>query len=178
MNLNSLRNVLAEKFTLVRETKVLEHPTLVGYDKKLRWFPLSVLHTNIVVTDFGEEEITLERFVEHLRETTDFIRKEKSGYTGLISILISSQVSKDYKRYCNDLKLPRKLKTFPNLQSPVSYANSEIFPEYVKASLFLVPAVIDTYSKEFTWFKKKPWVGRVHYSRFEKILNTLRTGVL
>ena len=126
MNLQSAKEILQKNSIYHSEGIILHKPSVIGYEKKFRWrWFATQMNTFIVITDFGEEEITPSLLQHHLKESFDLAQKKYSGWPrgfqsgiGVISILISSQIHEEAKEYCRKLKSGKKWAGF---SIPVAY---------------------------------------------------------
>ncbi len=112
MNLDTIKNRLQAQQIFFSEDSIIEQPTVIGYDKAFRWSWMATqLNTFIMASDLGDQTITVETIENHLKESFDYSRKNYNGWlrgfqsgVGVISILISQNVSEDAKVYCKKLK--------------------------------------------------------------------------
>jgi len=94
------------------EKNILEHKSIIGYEKKFKWSWMATqLNTFIVVTDFGNKEIDKSLIENHLSESFKFSKQNYKGWprglqsgVGVISILISNNITEEAKIYCQKLK--------------------------------------------------------------------------
>lgn len=157
MDIESIKAKFKASHIFHSETKVLDHKSVVGYEKKFRWIWMATqLNTFIIATDFGNLEITQALIEDHLSASFKFSMENYKGWprglqsgVGVISILISSQVSDEAKEYCQKLKSGKKWAGFT---IPVAY-NSE--------------------TNETFQFEKHPIWGRIYYPHFRKLINHL-----
>ncbi|MGH1386573.1 hypothetical protein [Kordia sp.] len=157
MNLDTIKNRLQAQQIFFSEDSIIEQPTVIGYDKQFRWSWMATqLNTFIMASDLGDQTITVETIENHLKESFDYSRKNYNGWlrglqsgVGVISILISENVSEDAKVYCKKLKSGKKW------------------------AAFTIPVVIDATTKEVFFFDKKPMWGRIYFSFFKKTIQEL-----
>jgi hypothetical protein len=61
MNLKSIKEKLISESIYLREDKILGKQSVIGYEKKFKWIWFATqLNTFIVVSDFGNENITVD----------------------------------------------------------------------------------------------------------------------
>lgn len=157
MNLDTIKNRLQAQQIFFSEDSIIEQPTVIGYDKQFRWSWMATqLNTFIMASDLTDQTITVETIENHLKESFDYSRKNYNGWlrglqsgVGVISILISENVSEDAKVYCKKLKSGKKW------------------------AAFTIPVVIDATTKEVFFFDKKPMWGRIYFSFFKKTIQEL-----
>ena len=158
MNLDSIKQKLQNNAIFYSEEKILEKPTIIGYDKKFKWSWMATqLNTFIVVSNFESTPITIDKIEEHLNLSFNYAEKHYSGWPrglqsgiGVISVLISDSIEKDAKEYCTHLKSSKK------------WAG------------FTIPVVVHASTNEFFFFNKYPIWGRVYYPYFKKLILSLK----
>ena len=112
-----IASAIEAKGLQIFETKMLSVPSIVGYDKQFRWTWMATqLNTFITVTDGGDELITPKILWTHQMEAYAFAKANNAGWprglqSGLasISIIISTNLSKEAKAYCTELKAEKRL---------------------------------------------------------------------
>lgn len=127
---------------------------MIGYEKKFKWSWFATqLNTFIVVSDFGNENITVGSIEKHLSEAFTFARNNYTGWPrglqsglGVISILLSSNITPDAEEYCRLLKSGKK------------WAG------------FTIPVTINSSTNEVNCFGKNPIWGRIYYPHFKKTI--------
>ncbi len=158
MYLESIKIKLKSNSIYLKEEKIIGRQTIIGYEKKFKWkWAATQLNTFIVVTDFGDEIITPEIIANHIQASFDFANKNYKGWPrglqsalGIISVLISSNISEDSKRYCLKLKSKKRMAGFS------------------------IPVTIDTINNEIYSFKRKPMWGKIYYPHFKKLISALK----
>lgn len=151
-------NQLKAKSIYHSEEKILDKPSVIGYEKKFKWIWFATqLHTFIVVSDYANEEITKTLIEKHLNESFKYAQQSYKGWPkgfqsgiGVISILISNKIDEESKKYCLKLKSGKKW------------------------SAFTIPVVIDSETKKIYSFKRIPIWGGIYYPHFKKIINYLK----
>lgn len=139
------------------ETEIAGAPSAVGYEKKFKWgWMATQLNSFIVASDFGDQTITPEIIEKHLAESFQYAKKNYKGWPrgfqsgmGVISILMSSNVTEEAKEYCIKLKSGKKW------------------------AAFTIPVVMNTANEEVYYFKSKPMWGRIYYPHFQKLINNM-----
>ncbi len=158
MNIHSVKENLTKNSLFHSEAKILDKPSVIGYEKKFRWSWFATqLNTFIVATDMENEEITQVTIENHLSESFDLAKKNYSGWPrglqsglGVISILISKHISSEAKEYCQKLKSGKK------------WAG------------FTIPVVFNPETNEVFEFEKNPIWGRIYYPHFKKLIKSLK----
>jgi len=154
MNLNSIKEKLNSKSIFLKEETILGKPSVIGYEKKFKWTWFATqLNTFIIASDFADEYITVDLIEKHLSEAftmainnyTGWPRGLQSG-VGVISILISSNITPDAIEYCRRLKSGKK------------WAG------------FAIPITINSATKEVNYFEQNPIWGRIYYPYFKQII--------
>ncbi len=157
MNIESIQKKLKENSIYHSENEILGKKSVIGYEKKFRWIWIATqLNTFIIATDFGEEEITEKIINSHLKESFKFSEQNYKGWpkglqagVGVISILISNNISDKAKEYCEKLKSGKKWAGFS------------------------IPVVHNSSTNETFAFRKFPIWGRIYYPHFRKIIENL-----
>jgi hypothetical protein len=158
MNIESIKTKLQTSSIYHSEEKILNNNSVIGYEKKFKWSWMATqLNTFIVATDFGDTEIDELLIESHLAESFEFSKKNYKGWprglqsgVGVISILISTNISEQAKAYCETLKSGKKWAGFS------------------------IPVVHDSQTNTTYQFEKKPMWGRIFYPHFEKLINALK----
>ncbi len=159
MNIAIVKKKLEQLSIYHSEDKVLGSTSVIGYEKKFRWrWMATQLNTFIVVTDFGNLTIDSAMIENHLTEAFNFSKKHYTGWPrglqsgiGVISILISSNITDEAKDYCQKLKSGKK------------WAG------------FTIPVVYDTSTNNTYEFEKYPMWGRIYYPHFRRLINGLKS---
>lgn len=154
MTLNSIKGKLHSKSIFLKDEKILGQPSVIAYEKKFKWSWLATqLNTFIVASDFGDENITVDSIEKHLSEAFTFAKNNYTGWprgfqsgVGVISILISKNITPEAKEYCKTLKSGKK------------WAG------------FTIPVTIDSSTNEVSYFEKNPIWGRIYYPHFKKMI--------
>jgi len=154
ISLNTIKERLRLKSIFLTDGKILSKSSVIGYEKKFKWSWLATqLNTFVVVTDFGDENVTVDLIEKHLSEAFSFANNNYKGWPrglqsgiGVISILISSNITNDAKEYCKMLKSGKK------------WAG------------FTIPVTIDSSTNEVSYFEKNPMWGRIYYPHFKNII--------
>ena len=158
MNIESIKAKLNESYIYHSEENILDNNSVIGYEKKFKWsWVATQLNTFIVATDFGDKEIDESLIENHLSESFNFSKQNYKGWPrglqsglGVISILISNNVSDKAKDYCQKLKSGKKW------------------------SAFSIPVIYNSKTKETFQFEKNPMWGRIYYPHFKKLINNLK----
>lgn len=158
MNLDSIKEKLQNASIFHSENELLNHKTVIGYEKKFRWAWIATqLNTFIVATDFGEETVDVSVIEKHLTESFNFAKKNYRGWPrglqsglGAICILISSNITDDAKEYCQKLKSGKKW------------------------SGFSIPVAYNPKTKEYFQFLSNPMWGAIYYPHFRKLIDNLK----
>lgn len=158
MNLQSIKSRLQSKSIYFSQDEILSKPTVIGYEKKfkLTWMATQ-LNTFVVATDFGEEKITVDVIEKHIKDSFNYAKKNYSGWPrgfqsglGVISMLVSTDITEEAKQYCIKLKSGKKWAGFS------------------------IPVVVDSLNQKVYSFSKNPMWGRIYYPHFKKIINELK----
>jgi len=119
---------------------------------------ITQLNTFITASDLKDTEITKQTIESHLKHSYDYSKKNYKGWPrglqsglGVISILISENVTEEAKIYCKKLKSGKKW------------------------AAFTIPVVIDASTKEVFFFDKNPMWGRIYFPYFKKMIQELTT---
>jgi hypothetical protein len=158
MNLESIKEKLKSSSIFLSEEKLMGKPTVIGYEKKFKWSWMATqLNTFIIVSDFGDENITVDLIEKYLTESFNFAKKNYTGWPrglqsglGVISVVISTSIDENAKEYCKRLKSGKKWAGFS------------------------IPVTINSSTNEINSFEKKPTWGRIYYPHFEKMITELR----
>lgn len=158
MNLELIKNKLQSKSIYHSQEKILDKPSVIGYEKKFKWSWMATqLNTFIVASDFANEEINKALIEKHLKESFSYAQKNYKGWPrgfqsglGVISILISDKIDEESKEYCLKLKSGKK------------WAG------------FAIPVVIDSGDKKVYSFDKNQMWGRIYYPHFKEIINNFK----
>ena len=158
MNLASIKARLEEQSIHFSNDPIFDHDSVIGYEKKFRWAWMATqLNTFIVVSDLGEQEVKVSDIEAHLNASFDYAKSNYNGWPrglqsglGVITVLISSNLSQEAIAYCKQLKSGKK------------WAG------------FTIPVVIDSKSNTLHSFDKKPMWGRIYYPHFEKLIKGLK----
>ncbi len=154
MNLKLIKKNLKSKSIFISEEEILKKPTVIGYEKKFKWgWFATQLNTFIVVSDFGNENITVDLIEKHLSEAFIFAKKNYAGWPrglqsgiGVISILMSSSIGDDARDYCKKLK------------SGKNWAG------------FSIPVTLNSSINELAYFENDPLWGGIYYPHFEDLI--------
>lgn len=157
MSLDKIKNRLQSKNIFHSEDSILQHPTVIGYDKQFRWSWMATqLNTFYVASDFKDAEITVHTIEEYIKHSFDYSKKNYKGWprglqsgVGVVSILISENITEEAKTYCKKLKSGKKW------------------------AAFTIPVVIDSKTNEAFFFDSKPMWGRIYFSYFKKMIQEL-----
>jgi|TARA_B100000768_G_scaffold180463_1_gene200496 hypothetical protein len=158
MNIESIKDTLKKSTIFHSEGKIVNTQSIIGYEKKFKWRWIATqLNTFIVATDFGNEEINKSLIENHLMEAFKYSEKNYTGWPrglqsgiGVISILISTNITEEAKDYCVKLRSGKK------------WAG------------FTIPVVHNSNTNETFQFKKNPMWGRIYYPHFKKLINNLK----
>ncbi|MFP2997956.1 hypothetical protein ABN763_18740 [Spongiivirga sp. MCCC 1A20706] len=159
MNILSIKKKFEDASIYHSEDSLLGSPSVIGYEKKFRWIWMATqLNTFIVATDFGDLKIDSSLIEGHLSDAFKFSKKHYKGWPigfqsgiGVISILISSNITEEAKEYCQKLKSGKK------------WAG------------FTIPVVYDSGTNEIYEFEKYPMWGRIYYPHFRRLINNLKS---
>ena len=154
MNIESIKEELNKNSIFHSEDKMLDKPTVIGYEKQFRWSWMATqLNTFIVSTDFGNEEINISLIESHLTESFKYAKQNYKGWPrglesglGVICVLISNKVDEESKEYCRKLKSGKKW------------------------SGFSIPVVYNSETNEIFHFEKNPMWGRIYYPHFKELI--------
>ncbi len=157
MNTETVKAKLKEANIFHSEGEILNNKSVIGYEKKFKWsWAATQLNTFIMVTDFGNQEINKTIIEQHLSESFKFSKQNYKGWprglqsgVGVISILISNNITEEAKEYCRKLKSGKKWAGFS------------------------IPVVYDSEAKEIFKFEKNPMWGRIYYPHFKKLIANL-----
>lgn len=157
MILQTIKERLNSKSIYYSEDKINNRPTVIGYDKQFKWrWMATQLNTFIIASDFGEEKITEQEIENFLTESFKYAKIHYSGWPrglqsglGVITILVSNNVSEDAKRYCKGLKSGKKWAGFS------------------------IPVTINSSTNRVFSFDKNPVWGRIYFPYFKETINEL-----
>lgn len=155
--LDSIKLALEGRNMYFSNDAIMGKPSMVGYEKKFRWAWMATqLNTFVVASDFGNEEVTVQTIETHLTEAFAYAKKNYKGWPrglqsgmGVISIIISTNLSESAKEYCHKLSSGKK------------WAG------------FTIPVVINGSTGEVHSFDKKPMWGAIYYPHFRTMINDL-----
>ena len=158
MNIESIKSKLEASSIYHSEGSMLEKTSVVGYEKKFRWrWMATQLNTFIVATDFGDQEIDVPIIEQHLSAAFKYANKHYKGWPrglqsgiGVISVLISNNVTEEAKEYCRKLKSGKK------------WAG------------FTIPIVHDAQDQQTHQFQKNPMWGAIFYPHFRRLIDGLK----
>ncbi|MDC8003521.1 hypothetical protein POV27_05630 [Aureisphaera galaxeae] len=158
MNIQSIKEKLQASSIFHSEGEIANNPSVVGYEKKFKWSWMATqLNTFIVATDYGSQEINESIIESHLSQSFAFAKNNYKGWprglqsgVGVISVLISSNLTEGAKEYCRKLKSGKKWAGFS------------------------IPVVVDAGTQEVFEFEKYPMWGRIYYPHFRKLINGLK----
>lgn len=158
MTATSIKSKLEAQEIFYYEDHIMGKPSVIGYEKKFKWAWMATqMNLFIVATEVGDEEITVEMIEKHLTEGYAFSKQHYTGWpkgfqsgVGVISILISSNVSAAAKAYCTEMKAGKKWAGFS------------------------IPVVYDSSTNETFQFEKNPMWGRIYYPHFRKMIDGLK----
>lgn len=157
MRLDAIKSALENRKMYYANDSVLNKPTVIGYEKKFRWAWMATqLNTFVVASDFGSEEVTPETIEKHLSVAFEYAKNHYKGWPrgfqsglGVISVLVSTNLTKEAIDYCHKLSSGKK------------WAG------------FTIPVLIDGTSGEVHSFDKKPMWGAIYYPHFRAMINEL-----
>lgn len=157
MNIESITNSLKNSGIFHSEIELLDQKSIAGYEKKFKWIWFATqLNTFIVATDFGNQEVTVALIENHLKESFNYAKKNYTGWPrgfqsglGVISILISSEISEEAKDYCRNMSSGKKW------------------------AAFTIPIAYNSKQNEIFKFQKNPIWGMVYYPHFRELINRL-----
>jgi hypothetical protein len=155
--LNSIKTALEGAKIYLSNDAILDKPSVVGYEKKFRWgWMATQLNTFVVASDYGSEQVTKETIEKHLTEAFAYAKKHYKGWPrgfqsglGVISIIISTNLSDEAIEYCHKLSSGKK------------WAG------------FTIPVVINGSTGEVHSFDKKPMWGAIYYPHFRKMIDEM-----
>jgi hypothetical protein len=157
MNLSLLEERLKEKNIFHSKTTLINHPAVVGYDKRFRWRWIATqLNTFVFAVDFGANPIGISDMEACLTEAFEFSKKNYKGWPrglqsglGAIVIALSNQLSEEVITFCREMNAGKK------------YAG------------FAIPACVNSGTGEVHYFEKYPLWGRIYYPFFDEMLKDL-----
>jgi hypothetical protein len=158
MTIDSIKEKFQTASIFHTEGKVLGKPTVIAYQKKFKWTWMATqLNTFVVATDFGSEQITVKEIEDHLTKSFEFAKKNYKGWPrglqsglGVISILISSNVTPAAIAYCKELKSGKKWAGFS------------------------IPVIVDLENKKLHRFDRNPLWGAIYYPHFKKLIDSFK----
>lgn len=136
------------------EEPFLEMDSVIGYEKRFRWrWMATQLNTFIVVTDYKDKKVGVEEIEYHINNSFNYAKKHYTGWPrglqsglGVISILISNEVTPEAKEYCQALRSGKK------------WAG------------FTIPVVVNSSKNEVYKFLSSPMWGAIYYPNFKKLI--------
>ena len=154
MKIENVKKHFEDQSIFHTEGKVAGNPTVIAYEKKFRWAWMATqLNTFIVVTDYGNQEITVSEIENHLNKSFEFAKSNYKGWPrglqsglGVISVLISSNVNQEAVDYCKQLKSGKKWAGFS------------------------IPVTVDTTNKKLHKFDNNPMWGAIYYPHFKQLI--------
>lgn len=157
MNLSTIRHHLEYRGIFYAEETLGTAHTVIGYEKVFRWQWLATqLNTFIFASDVGSFPVTPLTFHKHAQLCKAYADKHYAGWPigmqagmAIISILISSHISKDAQVYCE------------RLQAEKSWAG------------FTVPVAINADTGQRYLFHRNPAWGRIYYPYFKQLIQEL-----
>lgn len=112
------------------------------------------LNTFIIVTDYKDKKV--EEIEYHLNNSFNYTKKHYAGWPrglqsalGVVSILISSEVTPEAKEYCQALRSGKKWEGFT------------------------IPVVVNSSKNEVYKFLSSPMWGAIYYPNLKKLINNL-----
>lgn len=156
--LNELKSKLEERTIYLHDDQVLDHPSIIGYDKEFRWsFLASQLNTFVIATDFNGKLIDVDMVKQHLDAGYAIGKQNYKGWpiglqAGLatISILYSNKISPEAQEYCEKIKFD---------------INSD--------ALFTIPVVVNSETGEYYCFANRSLVGIIYQPYIKKFIESL-----
>lgn len=157
MKLDSIKQALNQRNMYFSDDKIMDKPTVIGYEKKFRWAWMATqLNTFVVASDFGNQEVTVDTIEKHLSQGFDYAKKNYKGWPrglqsglGVISIIVSDNLTQEAINYCHQLGSGKKW------------------------SAFTIPVLIHSSTGEVHSFDKKPMWGAIYYPHFRTMINDL-----
>lgn len=157
VNLTTIKANLQAANIFLSDEVTLNNPSVMGYEKKFRWFWFATqLNTFIVAGDFDDEKITPMVIEKYLDISFELAKKNHTGWPrglqsarAVIVILISSNITEEAKDYCRKLKSAKKW------------------------AAFTIPIVLDRQTNEVFRFEKKPVWGLIYYPYFTRLINKI-----
>ena len=116
MVLQNIKERLNSKSIFFSEDMISNRPTVIGYDKKFKWWWMATqLNTFVIASDFGDVMITEQTIEEFLSESFKYAKTNYRGWPkglqsglGVIAILVSNNINEGAIRYCKELRSGRK----------------------------------------------------------------------
>ena len=158
MNLAAIKNKLQSKSIFYSDAVLIEDmPSVIGYDKQFRWSWMATqLNTFFIASDCGNTPITIQFIEAHLKSAFAYTKSAYDGWPrgfqsaiGVVSIIISDNITEEAKTYCK------------KLQSGKKWAG------------FTIPVVIDCSTKEVFFFDKRPMWGMIYFPYFTEMIMKL-----
>jgi len=157
MTIELIKDNLKSNAIYLADKKIYDKPSVIGYEKKFRWAWIATqLNTFIVVTDFGDELVTVALIEKHLATSFNFATKNYTGWPrglqsaiGVVSVLISTNIDKDAIEYCLKLKSGKKWAGFS------------------------IPVVMNSSTSSIYSFENTPLWGAIYFPHFKKLINSL-----
>ena len=157
MNIEAFRDNLTSYEIFHSSDSIMNKPTAIGYDKQFRWAWFATqLNTFVVVSDYGDEEITPSTIEEHIAASFAYAKKHYTGWPrglqsglGVISITLSTNISEEAKEFCLKSKSGKKWAGFS------------------------VPVTMNTTDNSLYYFEKNPMWGRVFYPFFKSLIEDI-----
>ncbi len=157
MNLTSIKTRLEEQSIHFSNDRLHDCDTIIGFEKKAPWRWLGIkLNTFIIISDYGDKELTVEDLENHLDASTAYAQLHSEVWhkgldlSAVIVILLSSKISKEAIEFC----LKRKSRK--------------------KRPGFIVPAMINTKISKPYYFKMRPLFARRYYDHLENLIESLK----
>lgn len=158
MNIESIQNQLNKASIFHSNEKILNKETVIGYEKIFKWSWMATqLNTFIIATDFENEEINVQLIEKHLTESFNYCKQNYNGWprglqsaVGVVSILISNNITEEAKDYCLKLKSGKKWAGFS------------------------IPVIYNPDTKETFQFEKNPMWGYIYYPHFKELINSFK----
>ena len=114
------------------------------------------MNTFIVVSDYGNDMITVQKIENFLAEAFKYAQKNYTGWPrgfqsglGVIAVSISNNIDQDAIRYCKELKSGKKW------------------------AAFMIPVAVCSSMNQIYCFEKNPTWGAFYFPYFKKIISDL-----
>ena len=158
MKLTTIKQQLQAQNIWHADEDIIGMPSVIGYEKKFRWLWMATqLNTFLVASDFGSMAIDKNVIENHLQASFAYAKEHYKGWPrglqagmGVITFLLSDNITEEAKAYCEQLKSGKKWAGFS------------------------IPVVIDTSNNTFYQFEKNPMWGRIYYPHFRTLINSLK----